>query len=168
MKLELKEIIHVPGSVLPFAYEMDLSEMDFYGERPFAEPVEVKGRVRNRAELLELDCVATSNLHLHCDSCGKAFERVLEVPVQRMLASSLENEEDDEIILLNGSVLELDPVMTDELIFAIDTKNLCREDCKGRCPKCGANLNEGPCTCKPEIDSRWAVLAKLLEQDDEM
>jgi uncharacterized protein len=84
-----------------------------------------------------------------------------------MLADSLENEEDeDEIILLNGSALELDEVVTDDVIFALDTKNLCQEDCKGRCMKCGADLNVGPCTCKPEVDSRFAVLAKLLEQDD--
>lgn len=166
MRLELKNIIYTPGAVLPFHYEMNLSDLDFYGERPFVEPVTVDGVVRNRAELLELDCEAVSNLHLHCDSCGKAFERVLHVPVQRMLATSLENEEDDEIILLDGSVLDLGQVMTDEVIFAVDTKNLCKEDCKGRCPKCGKDLNEGACSCKPEIDSRWSALSKLLNQDD--
>ena len=34
------------------------------------------------------------------------------------------------------------------------------------CQKCGADLNEGPCQCKPEADSRFAVLAQLLEQMD--
>lgn len=167
MKLDLKDIIYTPGATLPFEDEMDLSGLDFYGEHIFAEPVKIRGVVRNRAELLELDCEATSRLHLHCDSCGKPFQRVLTVPVQRMLASELENEEDDEIILLKDKVLDLDEVMTDELIFAVDTKNLCREDCKGRCTKCGKDLNEGSCRCKPEVDSRWAALAKLLEQDDE-
>lgn len=167
MKLDLKDIIYTPGATLPFEDEMDLSGLDFYGEHIFAEAVKIRGVVRNRAELLELDCEATSRLHLHCDSCGKPFQRVLTVPVQRMLASELENEEDDEIILLKDKVLDLDEVMTDELIFAVDTKNLCREDCKGRCTKCGKDLNEGSCRCKPEVDSRWAALAKLLEQDDE-
>lgn len=166
MKLELKDIIYSPGAVLPFDFEMDLSALDFYGEHPFAEPVRIKGVVRNRAELLELDCEAVTRLHLHCDSCGKAFERAMTVPVQRMLATSLENEEDDEIILLDGSVLDLDSVMRDELIFALDTKNLCREDCKGRCGRCGKDLNDGPCGCKPKIDPRWAALGALLAQDD--
>lgn len=167
MRLELKDIIHVPGSVLPFQYEMELSELDFYGERPFAEPVRIEGAVRNRAGLLELEAEAVTNLHLHCDSCGKPFQRMLNLPIHWTLATELENEEDDEIILLDGSGLELDPVMSDELIFAIDTKNLCKEDCKGRCPRCGADLNEGPCNCKPELDPRFSVLAQLLEQDDE-
>lgn len=72
------------------------------------------------------------------------------VSVQRLLATELEQEEEDEIILLSGTELDLDAVMTDEFIFAMDTKHLCREDCKGRCPRCGADLNEGPCQCKPE------------------
>lgn len=165
MKLNLTNIIYTPGAVLPFEDSLDLSALDFYGEHIFAEPVSIKGVVRNRAELLELDCEATSRLHLHCDSCGKPFERVLSVPVLRMLATELENEEDDEIILLKDKTLDLDEVMTDELIFAVDTKNLCQEDCKGRCPKCGKNLNEGSCNCKPELDSRWSALAKLLDQD---
>ena len=40
---------------------------------------------------------------------------------------------------------------------------LCSEDCKGLCPRCGADLNLGPCSCKKETDPRLAVLAKLLE-----
>ena len=166
MRLELKDIIYVPGAVLPFEYELDLSGLDFYGERPLAEGVKVQGVVRNRAGLLELECEAASNLHLHCASCGKAFDRELEVPIRFLLATELENEEDDDILLLQGTGLELDSVVTDEVIFAMDTKSLCREDCKGRCPRCGKDLNEGPCACKREIDPRWAALSALLEQDD--
>jgi uncharacterized protein len=35
---------------------------------------------------------------------------------------------------------------------------LCRDDCKGLCPRCGADLNAGPCSCPPETDSRWDAL----------
>lgn len=166
MRLDLKNIIHVPGAELPFSFQLDLSELDFYGARPICEPVSVTGAVRNRAEMLELEATLSSNLHLNCDSCGRPFERVMTVPVHRLLATELENEEDDEIILLSGTELDLDAVMTDEFIFAMDTKHLCKEDCKGRCLRCGADLNEGPCQCKPEADSRFAVLAQLLEQMD--
>ena len=45
-------------------------------------------------------------------------------------------------------------------------KILCSEDCKGLCPRCGADLNQGPCSCvKKDVDPRLAVLAKLLEKD---
>lgn len=169
MRLDLREIIHVPGSELPFSYKLDLSNLDFYGYCPICEPVKVKGAVRNRAGMLELKATISSNLHLCCDSCGKPFERVVTVPVQRLLATELENEEDDDddIVLLTGTELDLDKIMTDEFIFAMDTKHLCSEDCKGRCPLCGADLNEGPCQCKLAADPRFAVLAQLLEQTDD-
>ena len=38
---------------------------------------------------------------------------------------------------------------------------LCREDCKGLCPTCGADLNEGECECPPAADSRWDALRKI-------
>ncbi len=48
----------------------------------------------------------------------------------------------------------------------LDGKPLCKEDCKGLCPTCGKDLNEGPCGCKKELDPRLAVLAKLLDKKD--
>lgn len=167
MRLDLKEIIHAPGAELPFSCELDLSDLDFYGSRPICEPVMVHGVVHNHAGMLALEATLSSNLHLNCDSCGKPFQRVMTVPVQRLLAAELENEEEEDIILLSGTELDLDETMTDEFIFAMDTKHLCSEDCKGRCPLCGVDLNEGPCQCKPTTDPRFAVLAQLLEQTDD-
>ena len=46
----------------------------------------------------------------------------------------------------------------------MDSKLLCSEDCQGLCPRCGADLNEGPCQCKPEIDPRLAVLQQFLNK----
>lgn len=163
MRLDLRDIIQVPGGVKNFDFQLDLSDLDFYGENPICEPVHVQGRVVNRAGLLELEAVASSNLHLHCDSCGKPFQRVKTVEVQRMLATELQDEEDDDIILLDGSILDAGEVMTTEFILEMDIKNLCREDCKGICPQCGADLNTEPCKCKPDIDPRLAALAQLLE-----
>lgn len=169
MRLELSNIIHTPGSVLPFAFDLDLSELDFYGEHRLPEPVHIEGSVHNRAEMLVFQATATTNLHLHCDSCGKAFQRPATVQVEHLLVTELENEDDADdmdLIVLDGTTLDVDELMHDEVILAMDTKNLCREDCKGRCPRCGKDLNDGPCDCKPELDPRFAVLAKLLEQDE--
>ena len=46
----------------------------------------------------------------------------------------------------------------------LDSKLLCREDCKGLCSRCGKNLNLGPCDCRKEPDPRLAALAQLLER----
>ena len=53
------------------------------------------------------------------------------------------------------------------MVLAMDSKHVCSEDCKGLCATCGADLNEGPCGCKPEIDPRFAALAQLLDKESE-
>ena len=45
----------------------------------------------------------------------------------------------------------------------MDSRLLCREDCKGLCFRCGKDLNEGPCGCQAEADPRLAVLKTLLK-----
>jgi len=168
MLLDLKEIIQRPGGALPFAFELDLSDLEFYGIRPIAEPVRVSGEVRNHAGLLVMTGQAETTLHVNCDRCGKPFLRPMALPFEHMLADHLEDaeSENDEIILLNGTVLDAGDAVTDDMVYGMDSGNLCREDCKGRCFRCGKDLNEGPCGCKPELDPRMAVLAKLLEQHE--
>jgi uncharacterized protein len=119
--------------------------------------------------MLTFRATAVTTLHLCCDSCGKRFRQQKQVTVERMIVTELANEGDDDaldLIVLENNGLDVEALMRDEIILAIDTKNLCKEDCKGRCPKCGKDLNEGPCDCKPELDSRFAVLAKLLQQEE--
>lgn len=57
--------------------------------------------------------------------------------------------------------VELGPMVREELILAVPEYVLCREDCRGLCPRCGKDLNEGPCDCRPEPDPRWAALEAL-------
>ena len=84
-----------------------------------------------------------------------------------LVAQALEDEENDEIILLDGTELDLDQVVTEAFVLEMDTKNLCSDDCKGLCAKCGADLNLGPCGCRPEVDPRLAALAQLLDGETE-
>jgi len=58
--------------------------------------------------------------------------------------------------------IDLGEDLREILLVCIPQKPLCKEDCKGLCPQCGAELNEGPCECEPgAIDLRWEALAKL-------
>ena len=168
MRLNLKDIIPVPGASLPFDTTLDLSDLEFGGECPVSRPVVVRGAVKNRAGALTLEGTASSLLDLHCDRCGKPFSREQTVPLDTLLATELESEEsEDEIFLLDGETLDLDEVARTAFILGMDIQHICSEDCKGLCARCGANLNEGPCLCKPEVDPRLAGLAKLLEQPEE-
>ncbi|MBP1737086.1 MAG: hypothetical protein H6Q60_967 [Oscillospiraceae bacterium] len=164
MRLDLKDIIYVPGASVPFDFTLDLSELDWNGSRPAVNPVSVRGVVRNTAGALVLTAEAATQLELVCDRCGKRFFREKRVPYETLLATQLEDEDNDDIILLEGTQLAVDELMTEAFILAMDTKILCREDCKGLCPGCGVDLNEFPCSCKKEVDPRLAGLAGFFEK----
>ena len=166
MRLDLKDIIHVPGASKDFQFQLDLSQLECYGSHPISRPVEAAGTVTNHAGALELRGTARSLLDLACDRCGKEFSREKAVPLDCLLADELEDEENDEIVLLEGSEVDLDELVTTAFVLAMDTKNLCSEDCKGLCAKCGADLNLGPCGCRPEVDPRLAALAQLLDDEN--
>ena len=163
MLFDVKPILHTPGKQLDFQFTLDLSDMEFGGRYPRSRRVCVAGRVRNSADVLDLELTARSTLDAVCDRCGKEFLQDKEIPFACLLAEQLENGENDEIVLLEDGKVDLGDLARTAFILGMDTKTLCSEDCKGLCPRCGADLNLGPCSCKKETDPRLAVLAKLLE-----
>ena len=168
MKLNLTRIAREPGAVLPFDFELDLSQVEWNGLRPFAHAVHITGRVRNMAGAMVLNARLSSVLSLVCDRCARPFEREKTVEDETLLAFELENGESDDIVLLDGDgELDLDALMEEIFLLEMDTKNLCSEDCRGLCPGCGADLNVEPCRCKREIDPRLAKLAQLLEDRED-
>lgn len=65
-------------------------------------------------------------------------------------------------------ILDLAPLLREESILSVPMGMLCREDCAGLCPRCGQNLNEGPCDCEPEdVDPRMEALRAMLEDNGE-
>ena len=167
MRLDLRDIIHVPDARKTFQLQLDLSGQDFYGSSPIVRPVEIEGGVTNHAGALVLEGSARSLLELQCDRCGKSFSREKRVALDSLVAQELEDEENDDIVLLDHGEVDLDEVFTTAVVLDMDTTHLCREDCKGLCHRCGADLNEGPCGCKPEVDPRFAALAQLLDKESE-
>ena len=163
MLLDVKPILRDPGTRLPFRFTMDLSDLEFSGRHPVSHEVTVEGEAYSSADVLHLDLTARTTLDAVCDRCGKAFAQDKEVPYSCMLAQELQDEENDEIVLLEQDKVDVGELARTAFILGMDTKTLCSEDCNGLCPRCGADLNLGPCSCKKEQDPRLAVLAKLLE-----
>ncbi|HEY2824698.1 MAG TPA: DUF177 domain-containing protein [Gemmatimonadales bacterium] len=62
---------------------------------------------------------------------------------------------------LKATGVDLTEAVREELILAVPAYVLCQDDCRGLCPRCGADLNAGPCQCRPESDPRWAALEAL-------
>ncbi len=61
--------------------------------------------------------------------------------------------------------LALEDVLREQVLLSLPVRTLCREDCKGLCPRCGRNLNSEPCICETlEVDARWTALSGLRGQ----
>lgn len=163
MRFDVRPILHTPGKSRTFQFDLDLSDVEFAGRFPVSRPVAVEGEVRNSADVVELHLTARTTLDAVCDRCGKAFSQEKEVPFRCLLSETLENGESDDIVLVEGGMVDVGDLARTAFILEMDTKTLCSEDCKGLCPRCGADLNLGPCSCQKEPDPRLAVLAKLLE-----
>ena len=166
MLLELSSIMDSPGSIVPFQTSLDLSDMTFGGSKPVSEAVRADGFVRNTAGVLELTAAVETTLHCVCDRCTKPFLRTVKYDVQAVLAENLQSDdyENPWVFELVDRCADLDDILTTAFVLNMDSKLLCREDCKGFCFRCGANLNEAPCTCRKETDPRLAVLQKLLKK----
>ncbi|MDE3205128.1 MAG: DUF177 domain-containing protein [Acidobacteriota bacterium] len=73
-------------------------------------------------------------------------------------------DQDEETYPLSGEMLDLRPLVRDAILLELPIAPLCREGCAGLCPTCGADLNDGPCTCPPAGgDPRWAGLDVLRD-----
>ena len=165
MLLDVSKLINAPGERIGFQFEMDLSDVDFGGLYPAQRPVVVTGQVRNTAGMLTLTFTAASVLASVCDRCLKAFDDPRSVTCEYLLAERLENEDSEDVIELEDGHVDVGDLARTAFIFEMDRKTLCSEDCKGICPGCGVDLNQGTCVCKKQTDPRLAVLARLLDKE---
>ena len=161
--MDLHELIRTPGAVLPFRQELDTARLDFPSVLEYVSVPAGSGVIRNEAGALMLTGPLTAAFRCRCDRCAKEFGRSLSLDLEVPLAQDLLDEEDPDQYPVHGGELDLEDLLETEFIFGMDTRQLCREDCKGLCPRCGADLNDGPCGCVPEKDPRLAVLEQLLD-----
>ena len=164
MVLDLRSLFLNDGQSRPLDCRFDLSEVEFFGGYPLKSPVTVKGSVYSRAGIVTLSVECDCEYTAPCDRCGQETVKHYNVPIERVLVSQLENDENDEIILVQDFKLDLYELVYTEVVLAMPSKHLCTKDCKGLCFKCGKNLNDGPCGCATkEVDPRLRALAELLE-----
>ena len=69
--------------------------------------------------------------------------------------------DETEIGYYEESGLSLEDVVREQVLLSLPSRTLCKEDCKGLCPRCGHNLNLETCKCDTVSDPRWNALAGL-------
>ncbi len=165
MRLDLREIINIPGTGVTFDYEPDLSDTCYGSVKEVKAPSRAKGGIRNSAGVLKFEANVDAVMMCTCARCLKDFDYPVSLHIETILTEQEQGEDDPDFYLLEGDYADVDAIISTDFILNMDQRLLCSEDCKGLCEKCGADLNDGPCSCKSEEDPRLAALKQLLEND---
>ena len=105
-----------------------------------------------------------------CARCTESFEFELHTPLDFVLVPrdgrwSDEELEAQDVDSYAGEEVDLSPIVRERVLLSLPTLPLCREGCRGLCPRCGVNLNTSPCDCVSEPgDPRLAVLRHLTRR----
>ena len=166
MLLGLSEIMDRPGASVAFSTSVDLSDLLYGTCYPVSEAVLASGKVRNTAGVLMMSGQISTTIHGVCDRCASEFDEDVSFPIDVVLVTELSNEENEDewVFPLEGDSADLEDIIRTVFVLNLDSKLLCKPDCKGMCCRCGKNLNDGPCSCQKELDPRFAALQQLLEK----
>ena len=166
MRLGLAQIMDRPGQSISYSASVDLSDLRYGTTQPVSEPVVAEGVVRNTAGVLVTTGTIRTRIHGVCDRCAGEFSRDVELPIDVVLVQELANEENEDewVFPLEGDTADLEDIVRNVFVLNMDSKLLCKPECKGMCCRCGKNLNDGPCSCQKELDPRFAALRQLLNK----
>ena len=146
---------------LPAAAALSTGEEFVFVEPPtvsFVAQSSASGGIQVSGEL-------DARVRLTCRRCLAEHEESLVVPLEFRLEPGLEPGAEDEGVFAlrpEGDVVDIGPMVREELSLAMPEFPECRPDCRGLCPNCGVNLNEATCECgSSEPDPRWETLRKL-------
>lgn len=176
MKTDLRRLLAGEVDRISFDYTVALDgELPYDTDIDFVEfttPMRVSGEIVNMGGFIQLRARVSVEYDAECARCLAQLHREFSLEFERTVAesNSLENtsseDAEEDYLLIEDGMIDATPAAIEELLTNFPTKELCREDCRGLCPKCGKNLNEGDCGCpKKEIDPRLAPLAKLLTKE---
>jgi uncharacterized protein len=119
------------------------------------------------------DGEVTTVVERQCDRCLEPFRSSITFPLREQFYPTIDiatgvplPATEDELVfpIDQNHVLDLREAIRQNLLLALPMRSVCREDCRGLCPRCGQNLNVGPCDCEPEADDeRFGPLRALLD-----
>ena len=174
VKLDLRPLL-AGERLLTFDYELPLDvdpsdTASFLWGVSFPSPMKVVGRITNTAGYMRLCLDMSVPYQTVCARCLKEvcgiFSLSLEKTVApRELLSDLDESRLDDYAIIEDGFLDMDEPLREQIEMEFPVRFLCKEDCRGLCPKCGNDLNSGECGCDTkEIDPRMEPLRKLLEE----
>jgi uncharacterized protein len=147
------DLASLPQGVSPWGFEAEASALDL---DPVLWPDRIEGRfsAEKNGDRIRLAGELSGTAQLDCVRCLKHFPLAVAVPfelfAERRGADSRDEDElerDAYMRFHDGRRLDLTADLRDALLLEVPMAPHCREDCRGLCPRCGADLNLGPCAC---------------------
>ena len=171
MRIELENL---EGSKGDFAHVYQPDELNPVDERvSLIAPAAVSGKVRLSGNEVFVNGHVETRAQVECDRCLKPVELPVNADFALEYISDSEyessqvaelTEEEMSVSVFDGAAIDVDEIVKEQILLAVPTRMLCREDCKGICPECGADRNTGECNCVTnDIDPRWAALKNLTK-----
>jgi len=125
----------------------------------------VQGEVEGQVTVECSRCLTPVNVPVS-GHLEEEYQPTIDVETGRPMQRDAEEQDDSFFSISANHEMDLTEPVRQALLVEMPLKPLCREDCKGLCPQCGANLNEGPCDCVTEtVDNRWLALRELNLED---
>jgi len=173
MKLDITKGIQKKGVDVPFDLADTWGEDHWNGDTiAYVRPVSFSGTYMLADETVIVRGVARAVIESPCARCLTATETSVEAEVEEAFIRDKgeEREADDDQYMYSGHVLELDEAVRTALLLEMPSRVLCKEDCRGLCDQCGANLNINECSCQKDLTHRnpFSALASLLNEDEEV
>lgn len=170
MRIELAGLENGKGT---FAHAYAPGELVIEDERvQLLIPPTVSGEIREKGSRVDVRGRLAARVQLECDRCLKPVELPVDSRFKLEYVTSEDyqaqpvvelTEEDLDLSVFDGEAIDLDELVTEELLLAIPDHVLCSDNCKGICPVCGKDRNSVDCSCETkEVDPRWAGLKDLV------
>lgn len=141
--------------------------MDVIGVPP-GSPVDLDLRLESVVEGVLVTGTAVVSLQGQCARCLEPIASPEEVDLQELYLYPDKEPDDDEASRVDGELLDLEPLLRDTVVLDLPYTPLCRPDCAGLCPECGANLNDDPEHRHDDrVDPRWAGLTEWTTEPDD-
>ena len=166
MKLELIDILVNDGAASDFEGDIYLQDNELSKSGvSFAGPLHIKARAENIGLQVILSVSVSTKISTICARCLKEIFKDVDFEfTERIAAKGTDDKVDEEIIFPVGSEVDIDELVLKNFITVSPVKYLCKEDCKGICPKCGADRNQTDCGCDSDaLDPRFDILNDLFK-----
>jgi len=138
-------------------------------------PPEVSGQIRIEEGSVKVNGRVVGRVQVECDRCLKPVDLPVDsrFKLEYVTAEEYKSQQDAELsvedldlTIFDGEVIDVDALVTEELLLAVPEHLLCKDDCKGICPVCRADRNAADCSCDTaEVDPRWAGLKELVNRE---